>query len=87
MLMFSLQGIGGHWSRVKKGVNPNGNGWKCAGGGVLLEDAAFISLFLISITSLYIERETGIEPATSSLGKWTSTENKVFSGFDEKKEC
>jgi hypothetical protein len=30
--------------------------------------AAFISLFLISITSLYIERETGIEPATSSLG-------------------
>ena len=30
--------------------------------------AAFISLFPISITSLYIERETGIEPATSSLG-------------------
>src|SRR5262245_48972121 len=26
--------------------------------------AAFISLFLISITALYIERETGIEPAT-----------------------
>ena len=34
--------------------------------------AAFISLFLISITSLYIERETGIEPATSSLGSWQS---------------
>jgi hypothetical protein len=25
-------------------------------------------LMFISITSLYVERETGIEPATSSLG-------------------
>jgi hypothetical protein len=39
--------------------------------------AAFISLFLISITSLkYIERETGIEPATYSLGNWMSIESK-----------
>ena len=38
--------------------------------------AAFISLFLIGITSSYIERETGIEPATSSLGNWMSIESK-----------
>jgi hypothetical protein len=38
--------------------------------------AAFISLFLISITSLNIERETGIEPATYSLGNWMSIESK-----------
>jgi hypothetical protein len=34
--------------------------------------AAFISLFLISITSLYIERETGIEPRDVQLGKMDS---------------
>ena len=38
--------------------------------------AAFISLFPISITSLFRERETGIEPATSSLGIWASIESK-----------
>src|SRR5262244_1939011 len=38
--------------------------------------ATFISLFPISITSLYIERETGIEPATSSLGRCTSRKDR-----------
>ena len=42
---------------------------------------AFISLFLISITSLYIERETGIEPATSSLGKWTFLDTQTTYDF------
>jgi hypothetical protein len=31
--------------------------------------AAIMSLFFIGITSLYVKRETGIEPATSRLGK------------------
>ena len=54
---------------MKKGGNPT----ETVGNALEAEcyseasSAAFISLFLISITSLYIERETGIEPATSRV--------------------
>jgi hypothetical protein len=40
--------------------------------------ATVISLCFISITSLYIGRETGIEPATSSLGSWHSGNGSLF---------